>query len=466
MENIENFVQNFNVIKKLQIKKNKKKQKIEVTQIDERENGVVYYKMECELKDNNKTWQLQKRFAEFEELHLKLTKQTLNLPYLPPKSLFKLQQSDLKKRKTDLQKYLRALILRPDIRSNETFTYFVQLDKYTTVQKPLSYKQLGQINNLPMNVQDIHYEDNQGVILVSIGENNLKQKITGFLNNFFGNISQKSQEVQGKVICFKSKNPYVFDFQKQWEIDLFSCPQVMAYDEKLSILAVGLYNGDIQCYRVQVEKGYQGYEDYCIIKRHTEEITGIHIDFSNAQVYSISKDKSLVITNISNSDQQFRVDEKMLENQLTALCLDSINERIFLGDSVGNIFVYSSIHPYQHIISFKSEYYSTISSIYISKQKNYILFGFKNGYIRVYELKKKGSVLKNQNYYLYKLIKIRILLLILYLLSKDLNKQIVFTFLQNIEKYILIVSIIYQYQVLLIINQFIVLMLIKNYQIK
>jgi hypothetical protein len=46
-----------------------------------------------------------------------------------------------------------------------------------------------------------------------------------------------------------------------WEIEFFSCPQVMAFEEKLNILAVGLYNGDVECYRVMVEKNYSGWED-------------------------------------------------------------------------------------------------------------------------------------------------------------------------------------------------------------
>lgn len=35
----------------------------------------------------------------------------------------------------------------------------------------------------------------------------------------------------------------------------------MYFDPKLTMVAVGLYNGDIEVYRVQVEKNYQNYED-------------------------------------------------------------------------------------------------------------------------------------------------------------------------------------------------------------
>lgn len=55
-----------------------------------------------ELKDKKVKWQIEKRFSDFETLHLDLSKTTFELPYLPAKSLFKLQSQDLQKRKNDL----------------------------------------------------------------------------------------------------------------------------------------------------------------------------------------------------------------------------------------------------------------------------------------------------------------------------------------------------------------------------
>jgi len=79
----------------------------------------VYYKLQMELKDKKVKWQLEKRFSDFEALHLALSKTSFELPYLPAKSLFKLKQDDLQKRKNDLARYLKSLVIRPDILQNE-----------------------------------------------------------------------------------------------------------------------------------------------------------------------------------------------------------------------------------------------------------------------------------------------------------------------------------------------------------
>jgi hypothetical protein len=44
-----------------------------------------------------------------------LIKSTIGVPILPPKSLLSLNQADLEKLRTDLEKYLRPLVLRKDI---------------------------------------------------------------------------------------------------------------------------------------------------------------------------------------------------------------------------------------------------------------------------------------------------------------------------------------------------------------
>ncbi|KAL4461449.1 hypothetical protein ABPG74_016073 [Tetrahymena malaccensis] len=392
---VEQFLQNFT---------------LELITLDTKQNDKVYYTLEMELKDRRVKWRIEKRFSDFETLHLDLSKTTIELPYLPPKSLFKLQQQDLQKRKSDLQKYLKSLVVRPDILQNEIFQEFLELNKYGTVPKQVNYRQLGSISGFSMKVRDIHYEESQGIIFVLIGDNDLKTKVGGFLSSLLG--TNKKGDPCGRLICLRAKNQYTFDFNKLWHIDFYSHPQCMHFDPKLTMVAVGLYNGDIEIYRVKVEKNYQSYEDYCIIKRHTSAITAVHLDFQSATVYSISKDKAFLVTNIANNDSHYRIDgkiqnqqdnfqvnqylhfktEKILTHPLTALCVDSVNERVFIGDSIGSIYVYSTVEPIQIITSVFFEYENQINAIHITKQRNYILFGHATGLIRVFELKKKGSV--------------------------------------------------------------------------
>lgn len=48
-----------------------------------------------ELKDKKIKWQVEKRFSDVETLHLDLSQTTLELPYMPAKSLLRLQSADL-----------------------------------------------------------------------------------------------------------------------------------------------------------------------------------------------------------------------------------------------------------------------------------------------------------------------------------------------------------------------------------
>lgn len=68
-----------------------------------------------------------KRYSDFEEFHTRLIKQVLRAPYLPAKSLFKLSNSELEKRKLDLEKYIKSICLRKDIAQLADFLSFLEV---------------------------------------------------------------------------------------------------------------------------------------------------------------------------------------------------------------------------------------------------------------------------------------------------------------------------------------------------
>lgn len=45
---------------------------------------------------------------------------------------------------------------------------------------------------------------------------------------------------------------------------------------------------------MKTEREYEGYEDYCMIDRHVEAITGMAFDTATAELYSVSKDKYFI----------------------------------------------------------------------------------------------------------------------------------------------------------------------------
>jgi hypothetical protein len=58
--------------------------------------------------NEEKSWKVEKTYNDFEEFHSSLSKILLNIPILPAKSIFKLSDADINKRKVDLDKYLKV----------------------------------------------------------------------------------------------------------------------------------------------------------------------------------------------------------------------------------------------------------------------------------------------------------------------------------------------------------------------
>jgi hypothetical protein len=75
----------------------------------EKKSQTVFYTIEI-MANNTKKWVIDRKFRDIEEMHKRLTKKLPNMPYLPAKSIFRLGEDDLDKRKDDLEKYLNVLI--------------------------------------------------------------------------------------------------------------------------------------------------------------------------------------------------------------------------------------------------------------------------------------------------------------------------------------------------------------------
>ena len=73
----------------------------------------------------------------------------------------------------------------------------------------------------------------------------------------------------------------------------------MHYDPLLTLLSIGLENGNIHILRIQTERNFSKYDEFCLVKKHTDRITGIAFDPRTAAMFSISKDKCLLVTDIS-----------------------------------------------------------------------------------------------------------------------------------------------------------------------
>lgn len=81
------------------------------------------------VKTNKKSWEIKRRYKDFDELHITLQKNNIkNLPKLPEKALF-ISENIIKERKIKLQKYLNSLLRRNDIYFIDSIFDFIELKK-------------------------------------------------------------------------------------------------------------------------------------------------------------------------------------------------------------------------------------------------------------------------------------------------------------------------------------------------
>ena len=81
------------------------------------------------VKTNKKSWELKRRYKDFDALQSTLIKNNIkNLPKLPSKAIF-ISEKIIKERKIKLQKYLNSLLIRNDIYSLDSIFDFIELKK-------------------------------------------------------------------------------------------------------------------------------------------------------------------------------------------------------------------------------------------------------------------------------------------------------------------------------------------------
>jgi len=162
-----------------------------------------------------KKWKLVKRYSEFEDLHNRLNKIILNMPYLPAKSLFKLTGVEIEKRRLDLEKYIRALSLRKDIVQLSDFLSFIDFESYTT-SEIFSPIEIGSLLNLPMSVTDFIFIQEAGILFVSLSDTSILSKMDDIFSTF---TSKTANDIRGSVLAYKLQGNNPLKFHLLWKKD-------------------------------------------------------------------------------------------------------------------------------------------------------------------------------------------------------------------------------------------------------
>lgn len=137
--------------------------KVNISSFDEKKidggkNNVVFYKMVIGFTKNNKNWFIEKRYSDFDALNAYLKEWYPSMPDLPSKTLFKLSaQSEIVTRMENLNKYMKALINRRDMRTCSVFRKFIALESHFSQSKCFEAKKIGQMAEFGKGVRDFIY---------------------------------------------------------------------------------------------------------------------------------------------------------------------------------------------------------------------------------------------------------------------------------------------------------------------
>lgn len=156
----------------------------EEKKVDGGKNAVVFYKMQVGFTKNNKTWYIEKRYSDFDSLNIYLKEWYPSMPELPSKTLFKLSnQQQITLRMETLNKYMKALINRRDMRTCNIFRKFIAIEQHFSQSKCFEPKKIGQMAEFGKGVRDFIYLPQYETGFVALSDMNILSRMDSYFTN-------------------------------------------------------------------------------------------------------------------------------------------------------------------------------------------------------------------------------------------------------------------------------------------
>jgi WD40 repeat protein len=357
--------------------------------------NVTFYNVEIYNNFSKQRWSLEKRYNEFNELRDKMVKLLPNLPTLPGKTMFKVTSYDgLTKRKQQLEQFLQSCVQRKDVMTNQAFKDFLEMDKFSPELSAFDPEKIAEYVDLPLGVRDFIYLKYEGICYLACSDMNIASRMDAYITNVNFPWEKKTDAhiSVGAVFAYKVTNDSnnAFYFEKLWAKSFPKQTGVLSWEPESYTLAVGLDDGKIFFYKVNSESNFLQFDELCELKPHTNRVMGISFDSKSGYIYSCSSDKKFVVSEINYQESVTEVTTG--SHGFTNLVSDKKNERLFLTNEVGVVFVYSvSTFPPTLLTSVQTSSKTSIRGLYIDYKKFYIFTATITGRISVLDLGQPGK---------------------------------------------------------------------------
>ncbi len=356
---------------------------------------VTFYTIEVVNHYSKTNWQLEKRYSEFEAVYKVLIKLLPNVPTIPGKSLFKVSSFEaLTKRQLELEKFLKDCVVRKDILSNSQFNDFLEIEKHSPELVMNTPTKLADYCGIPLGVRDFHYKEDDKVIFMCCSDMNIVSRADSMLTNMTFPWEKKSDSHVpiGASFAYKvNRNKEGgFEFVKTWAKSFPIQTGILNWDDESNTLAIGLDDGSISFFKHQNNSNYTAFDDLCEMKPHKARVMGIAFDVHTGYVYSCSSDKTFIMSDIN---YQSSVNEVARDSVgFTNLIFDKPNDRIFLTNENGEVYVYlTNTNPPTEAIDIQTSSKGSIRGLHIDYKKFLLFTSNVQGRISVCDLNLPGK---------------------------------------------------------------------------
>ena len=353
------------------------------------------YKINCMSLFTNKKWSTEKLYEDFENLHNQLRQVISDPPEFGAKSLFKVTSlNGLTERQYILQQYLQECCVRKDIISTDAFKSFLDLDKQAPELLMNSPTLLSEYNKIPLAVRDFLYLEDDGIIFLVGSDMDIKSRIEAYITNTNLPWESKAQThiSVGSFFSFKVLyNPEKgFKFEKLYAKSFAEQTGCISYNPNSNTIHIGLGSGRIVFMKMNPDSNFTQYEQYIDFKPHNDTVSGIFYDDTTGYIYSVSNDKKFYITEIGYLNNPSEIIEG--PGGFTGLYEDKKNDRIFLTNELGMLFVYLiQTFPPLLVNNIQLSSDACIKGFDISIFKSYIFTASSDGQITVLDINKPGK---------------------------------------------------------------------------
>lgn len=310
--------------------------------IEEDGRTVVYYTVKSTIEDSS--WELKKRYTEFDELNDELRKTLNSLPVLPGKTIFPMKKAeDLEKRRAGLERYMKELVAKYEIYSVDYFINFLNLDEEQPGYLLNKMKKVGMIVHTHLAFRDISFNSNHSMLFGATSDPRSISRIDSYISNFSFPWDKPSEKVNvhltlGNLELYlkKSTDPEEFVYSKLWVRSFKSQVICLEIHQETRRAVIGRDDGHIVVTQL-AEEDPKKFSEQFNDKVHGGRVMRVLLHPTHPRMYSIGEDRFLRITNIEAKEAVGLLE--VSEKKLTEMVIDFDHGIAYIGDRNGSILV-------------------------------------------------------------------------------------------------------------------------------